>query len=85
MKGSAQEEGPGAGKLNRILEGKVRDEHGKYGIRKCKREGSTWEEKVEGRERKCAGGGPGVGTWQMGMLNRILGEEVRDKAGSTGN
>ena len=29
--GSTPEEGPGAGMLNRILEGKVRDKHGKHG------------------------------------------------------
>ena len=30
-------EGPGAGMLDRILGGGVRDKHGKYGKRKCRR------------------------------------------------
>ena len=44
MGGSMLEEGTGAGMLNRILGGEVRDKHekygkeGKYGIRKCRRE-----------------------------------------------
>ena len=36
--GSMLEEEPGADMLNRILGGEVRDKHGKYGIRKCRRE-----------------------------------------------
>ena len=42
--------------------------------------GNTWEERVEGSERKYTEGGPGAG-----MLNGILGREVRDKTESTGN
>ena len=58
--------------LNKILGGKVRDKHGKYGIRKYRRK------EVHGRKgyRDVKGttleDGPGAG-----MLNRILGGEVR--------
>ena len=58
--------------LNKILERKIRDKHGKYGKRKCKRESKYMGEKGE---RKYAG---------EGMLNKILRGKVRDKTESTG-
>ena len=73
--------------LKRILGEEVRDKHGKYGNeekyekRKCKRERKYMgEKKVEACGEVRWREGPGAG-----MLNRILGGEVRDKTGSTEN
>ena len=83
---SMLEERPGAGMLNRILEGEVREKHGKYG-----NEGK-YEKRKCGRKRKYMGGkGRGMRGSTLeegfgaGMLNRILGGEVRDKTRNTGN
>ena len=70
---SRLEEGPGAGMLNRILGVEVRDKHGKYGIRKCRRDRKYMRGKGRGMWGKYAG---------TGMLNRILKWEMRDKTGN---
>ena len=66
--------GPGAGMLNRILGGKVRDKHGKYGRRK---------------KKYMRGMGRGMWTQkevpEAGMLDRILRGKVWNKTGSTWN
>ena len=71
----------------------MRDGHGKYGNeRKYGNKGKPVNEGKYGNEGKYMGG-KGRGMWrtmlkegpEAGMLNRILGGEVRDKTGSTGN
>ena len=55
-------------------------DEGKYGIRKRRREGRTWEERVEGCERKYAGGG----TWS-GHAQQDFGRGSAGQNGKYGN
>ena len=78
--GITREEGPGAGMLNRILGGEVRDNNGN-----CGNEGKYEKRKYMGGKGRGMWGstleeGPGAS-----MLNRILEGEVWDKHGNCGN
>ena len=71
-----------ASMLNKILGGKVRDKYGKYRNegkywkKRCRREGKYMEGKGIEIRGSTLKEGP-----RAGMVNRLLGREVRDKTG----